>query len=178
MSFKLKALCAVGFVFAFLTGCGATGPKFTTPPAVEADKARVFFYRMPGLAGGCCAVDFAVDDTKVAALKTSGYTYFTAAPGVYKLGSGATAVDPNSLMFEDELAAGESYCYRFAAMVGSHSDTSANTVYSNSSVASAVGPLSMSAALSRIPYSDCTVELKDYRYTAPLVPHVQPKPKP
>jgi hypothetical protein len=73
---------------AALTGCAATGPKFTqqeaSTPKLSADKGRVYFYRADSFVGGALRPQVVLDGSSVGKSEPGGYFYVDTGAGSHE----------------------------------------------------------------------------------------------
>jgi hypothetical protein len=84
---KISTLGAV-LVLAALTGCAASGPKFSAQesgtPRLSADKGRVYFYRPSGMMGAGLQPEILLDGKMVGKSQPGGYFYVDADAGSHE----------------------------------------------------------------------------------------------
>ncbi|GGB98001.1 DUF2846 domain-containing protein [Pseudoduganella buxea] len=84
---KILQLGAIALATA-LTGCAATGPKFTeqqaTTPKLAADQGRVYFYRVNSFVGAAVRPDIKLDGAAVGESTPGGYFYVDTAAGSHE----------------------------------------------------------------------------------------------
>ncbi|MCL1090171.1 DUF2846 domain-containing protein [Shewanella profunda] len=68
-------------VIASLTGCSATGPKFTQTEAPEANKAKVYFYRPWAMLDGAAAPTVQINGVDSFNISNGGYHVLDLNPG-------------------------------------------------------------------------------------------------
>lgn len=82
-------LFALVMVVVTLTGCAATGPKYSEHqadmPALDQDTARVFFFRNSKFASSGGDAEIFVNDEKVGECADGAYFYVDTAPGLAKI---------------------------------------------------------------------------------------------
>lgn len=75
-------------LFAALTGCAASGPKFaaqeTSTPQLKSDEGRVYFYRTNSMVGAALRPEVQLDGKAVGKSQPGGYFYVDAAPGAHE----------------------------------------------------------------------------------------------
>jgi hypothetical protein len=83
----VRRLALLAFAAA-LTGCAATGPKFTqqeaSTPKLSADKGRVYFYRADSFVGGGLRPQVTLDGATVGKSSPGGYFYVDTGAGSHE----------------------------------------------------------------------------------------------
>lgn len=114
---KLLKLAVIGAVIA-LTGCAASGPKFSamqaSTPAVNADQGRVYFYRKDSMFGAALQPAVVLDGAEVGKSQPGGYFYVDAASGSHEASTSTEATNKVSFV----LAKGEVKYVRTAPSIG------------------------------------------------------------
>lgn len=100
---KLHQLGLVALVGA-LTGCAATGPKFATQetqtPKLQADKGRVYFYRVDSMLGKALQPEVKLDGSVVGKSQPGGYFYTDAVPGNHEAETSTEASNKVSFVLD------------------------------------------------------------------------------
>jgi Protein of unknown function (DUF2846) len=108
-------VCAV---LPFVAACAASGPTFTdmhaSEPAVAANFARIYFYRMGSMAGSALQPSVKIDGVVVGEATPGGYFYVDEPAGAYEI-STATEVTNH---IRATVKAGETRYVRFDASLG------------------------------------------------------------
>ncbi|WP_127024792.1 DUF2846 domain-containing protein [Rheinheimera mangrovi] len=68
-------------MIASLSGCSATGPKFTQTEAAEANKAKVYFYRPWAMLDGAAAPTVQINGVDSFSISNGGYHVLDLTPG-------------------------------------------------------------------------------------------------
>lgn len=100
---KLLKFAVIGAVIA-LTGCAASGPKFSamqaSTPAVNADQGRVYFYRKDSMFGAALQPAVIMDGAEVGKSQPGGYFYVDAASGSHEASTSTEATNKVSFVLE------------------------------------------------------------------------------
>ncbi len=100
---KLLKFAVIGAVIA-LTGCAASGPKFSamqaSTPAVNADQGRVYFYRKDSMFGAALQPAVVMDGAEVGKSQPGGYFYVDAASGSHEASTSTEATNKVSFVLE------------------------------------------------------------------------------
>lgn len=100
---KLLKFAVIGAVIA-LTGCAASGPKFSAmqaaTPAVNADQGRVYFYRKDSMFGAALQPAVVMDGAEVGKSQPGGYFYVDAASGSHEASTSTEATNKVSFVLE------------------------------------------------------------------------------
>lgn len=114
---KLLKFAVIGAVIG-LTGCAASGPKFSAmqaqTPAVNADQGRVYFYRKDSMFGAALQPVVVMDGAEVGKSQPGGYFYVDAASGSHEASTSTEATNKVSFV----LAKGEVKYVRTAPSIG------------------------------------------------------------
>ena len=114
---KLLKFAVIGAVIG-LTGCAASGPKFSamqaSTPAVNADQGRVYFYRKDSMFGAALQPVVVMDGAEVGKSQPGGYFYVDAASGSHEASTSTEATNKVSFV----LAKGEVKYVRTAPSIG------------------------------------------------------------
>jgi hypothetical protein len=68
-----------------MTGCAASGPKFSALDPVNQNFGQVYFYRMANFVGSANPYEIFIDDEKKAVLKNGGYLKLDLRPGQHSI---------------------------------------------------------------------------------------------
>lgn len=86
---KYIKLIALVLMTIILTGCAASGPKFSeissSLPTVENGKSRIYFYRESGFVGGGVQPNIKLNGTVVGESKPGGFFFVDEKPGQYSV---------------------------------------------------------------------------------------------
>ena len=100
---KFAPLAAIAAV-AVLSGCAATGPKFTqqesTMPKLAAEQGRVYFYRVDSFAGGAVRPVIKMDGATVGDSVPGGYFFVDAAAGSHQAETSTEATNKVSFVLD------------------------------------------------------------------------------
>lgn len=100
---KLLKFAVIGAVIA-LTGCAASGPKFSamqaSTPAVNADQGRVYFYRKDSMFGAALQPAVVMDGAEVGKSQPGGYFYVDAPSGSHEASTSTEATNKVSFVLE------------------------------------------------------------------------------
>lgn len=93
---KFVSLAAIAAAVV-LTGCAATGPKFTqqeaTMPKLAADQGRVYFYRVDSFVGGAVRPSVKLDGAVVGDSTPGGYFFVDTAAGSHEASTSTEATN-------------------------------------------------------------------------------------
>ncbi len=81
----LKKIFLYISTFILLSGCGATGPKFTQLESLDTNKAKIYIYRPWAMLDGAAAPTIQVNGKDHFDLSNGGYEVITLSPGTHKL---------------------------------------------------------------------------------------------
>lgn len=97
---KIMHLALIGAIVA-LTGCAASGPKFSelqaSTPALKADQGRVYFYRSSSMFGAAIQPAISFDGKEVGKSQPGGYFYVDTVAGSHEASASTEAT--NKLTF-------------------------------------------------------------------------------
>ena len=100
---KILNLALIGAIVA-LTGCAASGPKFTevqsTMPKLNADQGRVYFYRSSSMFGAAMQPAIVFDGAEVGKSQPGGYFYVDAAVGSHEASASTEATNKVTFVLE------------------------------------------------------------------------------
>lgn len=100
---KLLKFAVIGAVIG-LTGCAASGPKFSTmqasTPVLNADQGRVYFYRKDSMFGAALQPAVMLDGAEVGKSQPGGYFYVDAVSGSHEASTSTEATNKVSFVLE------------------------------------------------------------------------------
>jgi len=100
---KLLNLALISAVVA-LTGCAASGPKFSamqaSTPVLNADQGRIYFYRNSSMLGAALQPAVMMDGSEVGKSQPGGYFYVDATTGSHEASTSTEATNKVSFVLE------------------------------------------------------------------------------
>jgi hypothetical protein len=91
-------------IAALLTGCAASGPKFTqqesTMPKLSADQGRVYFYRASSMGGAALRPQIMLDGTSVGKSEPGGYFYVDTGAGSHEAATSTETTNKLSFVLD------------------------------------------------------------------------------
>jgi hypothetical protein len=114
---KILSLALIGATIA-LTGCAASGPKFSemqaSAPALKGDQGRVYFYRNGSMFGAAMQPALTLDGKEVGKSQPGGYFYVDTVSGSHEASASTEATNKVSFV----LAKGEVKYVRTSPQMG------------------------------------------------------------
>jgi hypothetical protein len=107
----MRSAAVVLVLCALLGGCVANGPAFT-PASKDAEKAIVYFYRLPGTAFGGQKARVFLNGSHTVDLRQGGYSWVSLTPGTYEVSQDWWGGGPDAIKHQLELRAGDEAYFR------------------------------------------------------------------